>query len=106
MKKLFYTYGILLISICLYSQDSEYLIKERNIPEKYKPIFDFLESLKWTTKEGGGYDKSKTPNWSSDKITDYFSANGVLFIDPNDSYAKKLQKKQIVEELKNKNSIL
>jgi hypothetical protein len=102
MKKTIFALTCFLFQTIIFSQNSEYYIKERIIPEEYKPIHLFLETLKSVLDNSKSTDINIKADWSIAEITDHISSNGVLFIDPNEEYSKTLPKKQIISELKGK----
>ncbi|MFL5740047.1 MAG: hypothetical protein ACJ75B_07510 [Flavisolibacter sp.] len=80
--------------------DSGYRITERPIPPNDADIFNFLESLKWKEdSDSNDYSGNNTPNWNIPLLITHISDSGVLFIDPNDDFNKKIEKKQIEREL-------
>jgi hypothetical protein len=77
-------------------QDSGYEVKEQPIAAEHSDIFNFLESLKWTEdSDTAGYDLNKTPKWDISRLVNSLSDSGVLFINPNDNFEKKIKKQEI-----------
>jgi hypothetical protein len=63
--------------------NSEYLIKERQIPQEYIDTYNFLELLKNTKQPIGAFNPIEAPKWDINKVMEYISKDSVTFVDPN-----------------------
>jgi hypothetical protein len=77
-------------------QDSGYQDTKQTIAPEHRDIFNFLEFLKWTEdSDAERFDLNKTPKWDIVRLAGSVSDSGVLFIDPNDDFNKRIKKQEI-----------
>lgn len=88
-----------LLVVTLPGDCSEYIIKERNVPEQYQDEFEFLELIKWPQEPDGAFDASKAPRWNLTEVMAHISQDGVNFTDANGIAVGHVSKAEILEQL-------
>jgi hypothetical protein len=72
-----------MLTLAAKDNESEYLIKERQIPQEYIDTYDFLELLKISKQPIGAFNPIEAPRWDVNKVMEYISKDSVIFVDPN-----------------------
>ena len=91
---------LLALSGSVVRAESEFLIKERVVPDEYQREFQFLELLKKDGEPTEGFSASDAPKWDMAKLMGYVAESGITFTDVNHQFEGTVTKAQIASQLK------
>ena len=91
---------LLALNSSVAQSESDFLIKERVVPDEYQQQFQFLELLKKDREPTGGFNASDAPQWDMEKLMGYVAESGIKFTDVNHQFEGTVAKAKIASQLK------